>query len=491
MSNAGTVLATAGFPEDGFDRLFEIARQRGVLTQEDLMAVLETVELSADLIDAVVDRVKAAGIHYAEPADDLAGVSAAPVAGRTDHLPPVGAALEADPAAGLTGPSEAVATRATPGRDQVTSLGHPGDNAVTALPPSGEAPADARPLPARRRRGPARTRPAATGRVRRDSGRDSRGDEEALGPAADPVHTYLREIGKVPLLRTEEEVALARRVAEGIAAAERLLASEDHGDRGPDFEEELLRAERLVTSGIEAKQCLIEANLRLVVSIAKHYRGRGLAFLDLIQEGNLGLMRAVEKFDYTRGFKFSTYATWWIRQALTRALADQARTIRIPVHMVELINRMLNVQRQGVQELGREPTAEEVAGWLEMPVERVRELQHLSQETMSLEQPMGEEEGFSLSDLIEDQEAVAPADAAARALLNEAVKKALAQLDDREAEVVRLRFGLDDGQMRTLEEVGRVFGVTRERVRQIETKTLNKLRHPMHSQTLREYLDEA
>ncbi|MDQ3786829.1 MAG: RNA polymerase sigma factor RpoD, partial [Actinomycetota bacterium] len=315
-------------------------------------------------------------------------------------------------------------------------------------------------------------------------------DGRASGPGADPVRMYLKEIGKVPLLRGEQEVALAKQVEAGLKAAERIALLEDEcGDR-PVPAARLRPEERLVAKGLAAKQELINANLRLVVSIAKRYRNRGMAFLDLIQEGNLGLMRAVDKFDYTRGFKFSTYATWWIRQAITRAIADQARTIRIPVHMVETINKVGRVQRQLLQEAGREPTVEELSARVEMPVARVREILRISQDTVSLEQPMGDEEDFNLGDVIEDQSAVMPADAAAKALLNEAVKLALSELSEREQQVVRLRFGLDDGQVRTLEEVGKEFGVTRERIRQIESKVLAKLRHPIRSQRLRDYLDE-
>ncbi len=311
----------------------------------------------------------------------------------------------------------------------------------------------------------------------------------AGSPAADTVRAYLREIGRVSLLSADLEVLCAKRIELGQDAAARLEAWRRDGEIAAHDSDERRAAERLVAEGQEAKDLLTEANLRLVVSIAKRYRNRGMAFLDLIQEGNLGLMRAVEKFDHRKGFKFSTYATWWIRQAITRAVADQARTIRIPVHMVETINRVLRAQRQLSQELGREPTIEEVALRLQFPVERVREIQRISQDTVSLEQPIGDEEDFSLSDVIEDQGAEVPVDAATRVLLNEAVQRALCELSEREQEVVRLRFGLDDGRIRTLEEVGRIFGVTRERVRQIETKTLAKLRQPTLSRPLRDYLE--
>ncbi|MBT9253322.1 MAG: RNA polymerase sigma factor RpoD [Brockia lithotrophica] len=272
----------------------------------------------------------------------------------------------------------------------------------------------------------------------------------------DPVRMYLKEIGRVPLLTPEEEVELAKRI--------------EQGDE-------------------EAKRRLTEANLRLVVSIAKRYVGRGMLFLDLIQEGNLGLLKAVEKFDYRKGYKFSTYATWWIRQAITRAIADQARTIRIPVHMVETINKMVRVSRQLLQELGREPTAEEIAREMGITPERVREIQKIAQEPVSLETPIGEEDDSHLGDFIEDQDAVSPVDAASYELLKEQLEKVLDELSEREENVLRLRFGLDDGKMRTLEEVGKVFGVTRERIRQIEAKALRKLRHPSRSKKLRDFLE--
>jgi RNA polymerase primary sigma factor len=308
-------------------------------------------------------------------------------------------------------------------------------------------------------------------------------------PGTDPVRAYLKEIGRVSLLTPELEVLCAQQIEAGLEASAIYESWQAEGglDHVPFAERR--RLERSIREGADAKDLLIEANLRLVVSIAKRYRNRGMPFLDLIQEGNLGLMRAVEKFDHRRGFKFSTYATWWIRQAITRAVADQGRTIRIPVHLVETINKVVRTQRQLSQELGREPTVEEIAIRIDYPVERVRELQRISQDTISLEQPIGDEEDFSLSDLIEDQTAEVPSDAATRLLLNEAVKRALGELTEREQEVVRLRFGLDDGRVRTLVEVGEIFGVTRERIRQIEMKTLAKLRHPQVSRPLRDYVE--
>ena len=304
----------------------------------------------------------------------------------------------------------------------------------------------------------------------------------------DPVRMYLKEIGKVPLLTAAEEIDLAMKIEAGVAATEELDRAEDEGIELERREKR--RLGRIEQVGIDAKQQLIEANLRLVVSIAKRYVGRGMLFLDLIQEGNLGLIRAVEKFDYTKGFKFSTYATWWIRQAITRAIADQARTIRIPVHMVETINKLVRIQRQLLQELGREPSPEEIGKEMGLPAERVREIQKISQEPVSLETPIGEEEDSQLGDFIEDDAAVVPPDAASFSMLQEQLSKVLDGLAERERKVISLRFGLEDGHPRTLEEVGREFGVTRERIRQIESKTLAKLRHPSRSSKLKDYLED-
>ena len=310
----------------------------------------------------------------------------------------------------------------------------------------------------------------------------------------DPVRMYLKEIGKVPLLSSDEEIELAQNMEDGAVAIEKINVLKGRLDGASEEEkaeikEEIKTLQRDVDKGADAKKRLAEANLRLVVSIAKRYVGRGMLFLDLIQEGNLGLIKAVEKFDYKKGYKFSTYATWWIRQAITRAIADQARTIRIPVHMVETINKLIRVSRQLLQELGREPSPEEIAKEMSMPVERVREILKISQEPVSLETPIGEEEDSHLGDFIKDDNVPVPADAAAFTLLKEQLEEVLGTLTEREQKVLTLRFGLEDGRARTLEEVGKEFNVTRERIRQIEAKALRKLRHPSRSRKLKDYLE--
>jgi len=425
MSESSTLSVPAGFPAEALTLLVAQGHHKGSLTPDDVIAVLEQVELTPELIDEVRTRLKIEGIFFDESSDAV-----------TD--------------------------------DDLT------DERLTAPPPKPIV----QPVP----------KPEVA--AAREKAPPAREDRGAVG-TADPVRMYLKEIGKVPLLTGPQEVQLAQRIEAGLEAVAKVAALEDRfGDPAMIPEAQLAPLEARVADGMQAKRDLIEANLRLVVSIAKRYLGRGMLFLDLIQEGNLGLIRAVEKFDYTKGFKFSTYATWWIRQAITRAIADQARTIRIPVHMVETINKVLRVQRQMLQELGREPTVEELAAKVGLTPARVREIQRLALEPVSLETPVGEEDESHLGDFIEDQQAVAPAEAAARALLNEAVGEALEELTDRERKIVRLRFGLEDGQARTLEEVGKEFGVTRERIRQIESKTLAKLRHPIRSLRLRDYLDE-
>nr|WP_242636961.1 RNA polymerase sigma factor [Myceligenerans salitolerans] len=345
--------------------------------------------------------------------------------------------------------------------------------------------------------------PAPSARKRKGDTADERGgfvvsdtdDEDqpaqqvvTAGATADPVKDYLKQIGKVALLNAEQEVELAKRIEAGLFAEERLASTEfDRNDKDQRRMERDLKW--IAHDGKRAKNHLLEANLRLVVSLAKRYTGRGMLFLDLIQEGNLGLIRAVEKFDYTKGYKFSTYATWWIRQAITRAMADQARTIRIPVHMVEVINKLARVQRQMLQDLGREPTPEELAKELDMTPEKVVEVQKYGREPISLATPLGEDGDSEFGDLIEDSEAVVPADAVSFTLLQEQLHQVLDTLSEREAGVVSMRFGLQDGQPKTLDEIGKVYGVTRERIRQIESKTMSKLRHPSRSQVLRDYLD--
>ncbi len=425
-----------GVSQVDFEAALAAGRAKGQLTQAELIEALHTVELTPEVLTTLIDRVTAEGVALVADEEEDLGVEVAPPEGDS----------------GSPEVQRCAARRRPPGNDSE--------------------------------------------RQRARNGKRASSSSDSGGSSEDPVHTYLKEIGRVPLLNAELEVEIAKTIEEGNAAAARLAANElALAGEGPA--EDLLdagglsRNKRLMRNGLKAKDELIEANLRLVVSIAKRYRNRGLAFLDLIQEGNLGLMRAVDKFDHTKGFKFSTYATWWIRQAITRAIADQARTIRIPVHMVETINKVVWAQRQLLQELGREPTIDEVAQRVELPMERVREILRINQDTVSLEQPVGDEDDFNLSDLIEDRGAVVPDDAATRSLLDAAVREALGHLSEREQDVVRLRFGLDDGKIRTLEEVGREFGVTRERVRQIESKTLAKLRRPDAAHLLRDYLEES
>jgi RNA polymerase primary sigma factor len=350
--------------------------------------------------------------------------------------------------------------------------------------------------PAQRRRGAAADKAAAAkspdnpdfvwDEEESEALRQARKDAE-LTASADSVRAYLKQIGKVALLNAEEEVELAKRIEAGLYAAERVRTAEEEGEKLVTQMRRDLKW--IVRDGERAKNHLLEANLRLVVSLAKRYTGRGMAFLDLIQEGNLGLIRAVEKFDYTKGYKFSTYATWWIRQAITRAMADQARTIRIPVHMVEVINKLGRIQRELLQDLGREPTPEELAKEMDISPEKVLEIQQYAREPISLDQTIGDEGDSQLGDFIEDSEAVVAVDAVSFTLLQDQLQSVLQTLSEREAGVVRLRFGLTDGQPRTLDEIGQVYGVTRERIRQIESKTMSKLRHPSRSQVLRDYLD--
>ncbi len=492
MSERAILSPWVGVPDRELQRLIDRGKAHGVLTLDEVMDVLKNVELDEAVIDHVRQLLTEEGIVLDESIEDLGidGIDAAVVerdlitgvattasivseldadlddtidetiaAGLEPDVDPTAvdldaelAALEADPAMGET---------------TVVVLGPEFDS--DDLDEDEDAPRK---------------------RVRQTGPRDAlRAGSAQGGGSSDPVRMYLKEIGRVALLTGPEEVALAKRIERGIAASEE-LADMAASDRLASLDPvERRRMERRVADGDHAKAELTQANLRLVVSIAKRYVGRGMLILDLIQDGNLGLMRAVEKFDYTKGFKFSTYATWWIRQAITRAIADQARTIRIPVHMVESINKVHRVQRQMIQELEREPTIEELADKVDMTPARVREIMRISQDPLSLDSPVGEEDDSNLADFIEDQQAEAPAEMAARKMLGDAVLEALDELNDREKAVVRLRFGLDDGQARTLEEVGKEFGVTRERIRQIESKTLAKLRHPHRSQKLRDYLD--
>ena len=438
-----TLDAWSGSLDDELTKLLRRAGTRGRLTQHDVVRALPNIELTPEVVEEIMRRCREAGIEIDDVFGDL------------DDL----RALAAEPE--------------LPGAELVLGEGQASNVVVLSAEHTATS--------------ASRRRLSATLRRRNRMSAD-RGLERGVG-TSDPVRMYLREIGRVPLLTAVEEVELARRIEDGAEASERLADLDAVGALGELPADESRAMQRRADDGDEAKSSLIQANLRLVVSIAKRYVGRGMQFLDLIQEGNMGLMRAVEKFDYTKGFKFSTYATWWIRQAITRSIADQARTIRIPVHMVESINRVHRMQRQMVQELEREPTVDELADAVGMSADRVREIQRISLDLLSLDAPVGEEDDSYLADFIKDDGAEEPLDAATRQMLQEAVKEVLDELNEREKEVVVMRFGLDDEQARTLEEVGRQFGVTRERIRQIESKTLAKLRHPHRSQKLRDYLE--
>jgi len=472
----------SGEPTPEFIALLLLGRDRGYLTPDDLMAVLEGVQLRPELIAAVVGRITAEGIEWREPGELLSD----------EGLDKLAAEVIGEPRPRLR-------AKVAHGPDELAVDGPVATVSVAANALDAATEADtARYLFLRKRsRDPYRSaKRLSVAGLKLDLGVAATG-------GSDSVRAYLKEIGRVRLLSAEQEVALARCVERGLEAAARLdlleLAQTRSKEAGTGtgagakaaknraLEKQREADERLRAEGSVARQVLVEANLRLVVSVAKWYRNRGMSFLDLIQEGNLGLMRAVEKFDYTKGFKFSTYATWWIRQAISRAIADQARTIRIPVHMVDSINAVIRAQRSLLQEWGREPTIDEVAQRAEMTPARVREILRINQDTVSLEQPLGEDD-FSLSDTLEDEAVLSPGEAAARAMLAEAVRNVLADLSERERKVVRMRFGLEDGQVRTLEEVGKEFGVTRERVRQIESKTLAKLRQPVRSGQLKDYL---
>ena len=456
MTDATPTLYPWNDPEVYLQVLVDKGRLTGSLTMDQVVFVLRMVELTPELIEVVRARLVTEGIALDESLpgdDDLDAIDPLLFPVITALVPP---SVEAE-------------------------LHEAQQDAKDATHARGDFEQDGPELGG--------VRPARSAAARRRALRVASSPDRGGFGSSDPVRMYLKEIGRVPLLNGPEEVEYSRRIESGGLAAARLADLAASGELVNLVFAERRELQRTVRRGEDAREVLIEANLRLVVSIAKRYIGRGMHLLDLIQEGNVGLMRAVEKFDYTKGFKFSTYATWWIRQAITRAIADQARTIRIPVHMVESINKVHRVQRQMLQDLEREPTVEELAEAVGLTEDRVREIQRISLDPLSLDSPIGEEDDSNLSDFIEDQAAEAPADAAARRMLNRAVIDALDELNDREKAVVRLRFGLDDGQARTLEEVGKEFGVTRERIRQIESKTLAKLRHPHRSQKLRDYLD--
>ncbi len=470
--------------------LVEQGRATGQVTADALRAATHEADLSPQHLRALVRFLSEEGVSVLVGAEDSQGrkrVAAASGSGRTTvkasaKKAPARKAAESDPKpAAKKAPAKKAATSKTAGTEDLApaAVGPDGKKVLPDLPDE------------------AFEKDLAEDPTLKEEEDESKGfvvsqaddsDEPVqqvmvAGATADPVKDYLKQIGKVPLLNAEMEVELAKRIEAGLFSEEKLASGAKLSEKA---REEL---EWIAEDGRRAKNHLLEANLRLVVSLAKRYTGRGMLFLDLIQEGNLGLIRAVEKFDYTKGYKFSTYATWWIRQAITRAMADQARTIRIPVHMVEVINKLARVQRQMLQDLGREPTPEELAKELDMTPEKVIEVQKYGREPISLHTPLGEDGDSEFGDLIEDSEAIVPADAVSFTLLQEQLHAVLDTLSEREAGVVSMRFGLTDGQPKTLDEIGKVYGVTRERIRQIESKTMSKLRHPSRSQVLRDYLD--
>jgi RNA polymerase primary sigma factor len=491
-------------------------KAQGYVTSHDLRSVLAQADIPMSRMKAVLRSLSEEDVTVMVTADEptAAGSSRKAVAAASAARKPsttkvveessdkavkapakrvAKAAGEADGAPAVKAPAKAAAAKATKSTRVTKAAAAAKVAAVPDTAKNGAAPADDADVPITELEGDApaaelvaEDAPAATEAfvIRDDDETDEPAQQVATaGATADPVKDYLKQIGKVALLNAEQEVELAKRIEAGLFSEEKL----NSGDKlNPKIRREL---EWIAEDGKRAKNHLLEANLRLVVSLAKRYTGRGMLFLDLIQEGNLGLIRAVEKFDYTKGYKFSTYATWWIRQAITRAMADQARTIRIPVHMVEVINKLARVQRQMLQDLGREPTPEELAKELDMTPEKVVEVQKYGREPISLHTPLGEDGDSEFGDLIEDSEAVVPADAVSFTLLQEQLHSVLDTLSEREAGVVSMRFGLTDGQPKTLDEIGKVYGVTRERIRQIESKTMSKLRHPSRSQVLRDYLD--
>ena len=431
------------------DKLFNKASSSGgVITEDDIQIALKNVDIDSEELSDLYDAIRERGVEVSTAGDADGGNLLDGTFDGDDEF-----------------------------EDEVSSVDDDDDSEASESANEAKAVNEA-----------LRSVPRPKTKRRSSRARARRQDASAIMLTGDPVRMYLKEIGKVDLLTAAEEVDLAMKIEAGTEAMAKLEAAEA-GEIELD-RREMRRLMRVEQVGLEAKQALISANLRLVVSIAKRYVGRGMLFLDLIQEGNLGLIRAVEKFDYTKGFKFSTYATWWIRQAITRAIADQARTIRIPVHMVETINKLVRVQRQLLQDLGRDPTPEEIGAEMGMTADRVREIQKISQEPVSLETPIGEEEDSQLGDFIEDSTAVAPPEAASDSMLREQLEQVLDGLADRERKVIKFRFGLEDGHPRTLEEVGREFGVTRERIRQIESKTLVKLRHPSRSGKLKDYIED-